>query len=167
MEENNNNFEPRIIAFVCNWCTYAGADRRAQTVSKYAKRRDCAFPWGAYRFHVAAESLRGRCRRNHHFGLPPQRLPLYTSGKFPRTPPLDGVPRHALTSWASTSSASAGRGSRLPKVPNGLMWSTTRSTRYDEMGPYTEYKKAANFRGGFRFVMSKIMKDRCLLRKGR
>lgn len=22
----NNEFEPKIIAFVCNWCTYAGAD---------------------------------------------------------------------------------------------------------------------------------------------
>lgn len=22
--ENNQEFEPRIVAFVCNWCTYAG-----------------------------------------------------------------------------------------------------------------------------------------------
>ena len=23
---NNNDFEPRIVAFLCNWCTYTGAD---------------------------------------------------------------------------------------------------------------------------------------------
>jgi F420-non-reducing hydrogenase iron-sulfur subunit len=23
---DNQNFEPRIIAFLCNWCTYTGAD---------------------------------------------------------------------------------------------------------------------------------------------
>ena len=22
----NNGFEPRIVAFLCNWCTYTGAD---------------------------------------------------------------------------------------------------------------------------------------------
>ncbi len=26
MKDMTENFEPRIIAFVCNWCTYAGAD---------------------------------------------------------------------------------------------------------------------------------------------
>ncbi len=28
-----NNFEPRIIGFLCNWCSYAGAD--AAGVSRY------------------------------------------------------------------------------------------------------------------------------------
>ena len=36
MEENNNIFEPRIIAFVCNWCTYAGADLTGTSRIKYA-----------------------------------------------------------------------------------------------------------------------------------
>ena len=26
MPEKENNWEPRIIAFLCNWCSYAGAD---------------------------------------------------------------------------------------------------------------------------------------------
>jgi F420-non-reducing hydrogenase iron-sulfur subunit len=26
MEKENRAFEPKIIAFLCNWCTYAGAD---------------------------------------------------------------------------------------------------------------------------------------------
>ena len=29
-------FEPKIIAFVCNWCTYAGADLAGTTRLKYA-----------------------------------------------------------------------------------------------------------------------------------
>jgi coenzyme F420-reducing hydrogenase delta subunit len=30
------NFEPKIIAFVCNWCTYAGADLAGTSRVKYA-----------------------------------------------------------------------------------------------------------------------------------
>ena len=30
------DFEPRIIAFVCNWCTYAGADLAGTSRLKYA-----------------------------------------------------------------------------------------------------------------------------------
>ena len=29
-------FEPKIIAFVCNWCTYAGADLAGTSRIKYA-----------------------------------------------------------------------------------------------------------------------------------
>ena len=31
-----DNFEPKITAFVCNWCTYAGADLAGTTRLKYA-----------------------------------------------------------------------------------------------------------------------------------
>lgn len=34
--DNNSAFEPRIIAFVCNWCTYAGADLTGTSRIKYA-----------------------------------------------------------------------------------------------------------------------------------
>lgn len=33
---NPNNFEPKIIAFVCNWCTYAGADLAGTSRIKYS-----------------------------------------------------------------------------------------------------------------------------------
>jgi coenzyme F420-reducing hydrogenase delta subunit len=33
---SDKNFEPRIIAFVCNWCTYAGADLAGTSRLKYA-----------------------------------------------------------------------------------------------------------------------------------
>ncbi|MCH4156873.1 MAG: hydrogenase iron-sulfur subunit [Muribaculaceae bacterium] len=36
MSETNQEFEPRIVAFVCNWCTYAGADLAGTSRLKYA-----------------------------------------------------------------------------------------------------------------------------------
>ncbi|MDR2520820.1 MAG: hydrogenase iron-sulfur subunit [Bacteroidales bacterium OttesenSCG-928-I14] len=32
----NNDFEPKILAFVCNWCTYAGADLAGTNRIKYS-----------------------------------------------------------------------------------------------------------------------------------
>lgn len=38
-------FEPRIVAFVCNWCTYAGADLTGTSRIKYASNvRIMRFP---------------------------------------------------------------------------------------------------------------------------
>ena len=31
----NNSFEPKIIAFLCNWCTYVGADLAGTSRLKY------------------------------------------------------------------------------------------------------------------------------------
>lgn len=33
--EGLNNWEPKIVAFVCNWCTYAGADLAGTSRYKY------------------------------------------------------------------------------------------------------------------------------------
>ena len=33
---SEDNFEPKIVAFVCNWCTYAGADLTGTSRIKYA-----------------------------------------------------------------------------------------------------------------------------------
>ena len=32
----DNTFEPKVVAFVCNWCTYAGADLTGTSRIKYA-----------------------------------------------------------------------------------------------------------------------------------
>lgn len=32
---NKDNFEPKIVAFVCNWCTYTGADLAGTSRMKY------------------------------------------------------------------------------------------------------------------------------------
>jgi len=38
-------FEPKIVAFVCNWCTYAGADLTGTSRIKYASNvRIIRFP---------------------------------------------------------------------------------------------------------------------------
>ena len=31
-----SDFEPKVVAFVCNWCTYAGADLTGTSRIKYA-----------------------------------------------------------------------------------------------------------------------------------
>ncbi len=36
MDNNESEFEPKIVAFVCNWCTYAGADLTGTSRIKYA-----------------------------------------------------------------------------------------------------------------------------------
>ena len=36
MSTSDQDFEPRIVAFVCNWCTYAGADLAGTSRLKYA-----------------------------------------------------------------------------------------------------------------------------------
>ena len=36
MSEINNDFEPNIIAFFCNWCTYTAADLAGISRKKYA-----------------------------------------------------------------------------------------------------------------------------------
>ena len=35
-EASSDSFEPKIVAFVCNWCTYAGADLAGTSRLKYA-----------------------------------------------------------------------------------------------------------------------------------
>ncbi len=35
MEEAKEGFEPKIIGFTCNWCTYAGADLAGTSRKKY------------------------------------------------------------------------------------------------------------------------------------
>ncbi len=36
MAENNKDFNPRIVAFLCNWCSYAGADLAGVSRMQYA-----------------------------------------------------------------------------------------------------------------------------------
>ena len=35
MENSDNNFEPKIIGFLCKWCSYAGADLAGTSRLKY------------------------------------------------------------------------------------------------------------------------------------
>ena len=35
MSDNNEEFEPRIVAFLCNWCAYTGADLAGTSRMQY------------------------------------------------------------------------------------------------------------------------------------
>ena len=35
MREDNNNWEPNIVGFLCNWCSYAGADLAGTSRMEY------------------------------------------------------------------------------------------------------------------------------------
>lgn len=35
-EQNNNDWNPKIVAFLCNWCSYAGADLAGVSRMQYA-----------------------------------------------------------------------------------------------------------------------------------
>jgi len=36
MTTTTDSFEPRIVGFLCNWCSYAGADAAGTSRMKYA-----------------------------------------------------------------------------------------------------------------------------------
>ena len=40
MSDNGNGFEPRIVGFLCNWCTYAAADTAGVSRMKQAPNVD-------------------------------------------------------------------------------------------------------------------------------
>ena len=71
-------FEPRIIAFMCNWCTYTAADNagvaRMEPVAQHS-----AHPRDVLRAHIARDGdarLPHRRRRRAGDGLPHRRLSL-------------------------------------------------------------------------------------------
>ena len=37
MSGNGKGFEPRIVGFLCNWCTYAAADTAGRFLAGYSK----------------------------------------------------------------------------------------------------------------------------------
>jgi len=69
-------FEPKITAFVCNWCTYAGATDRtsASSINQYPHHPPALHR--PHRFHAVAEGFRPWRGRHHRLRLPSERLPL-------------------------------------------------------------------------------------------
>lgn len=136
-------FEPRIVAFVCNWCTYAGADLTGTSRIKYASNvRIIRFPCTGRidymllikAFDEGADGIivSGRHPNDCH----------YTSGNF-----------HARRRWIMFRSlcdfmgidirrikfswVSAAEGAKWANVVNAAV----KSIR--ELGPYEEYKEVA------------------------
>ena len=95
-------FEPKIIAFLCNWCSYVsrfGRGQQGAVSSQYAKHQG-----DVYGDHIPSPYLEGlpeRGRRGHCCRLPYGRLPLLkrelpdhkASGHIEGTPEIHGFSR--------------------------------------------------------------------------
>lgn len=136
-------FEPRITAFVCNWCTYAGADLTGTSRIKYAPNvRIIRFPCtGRIDFMLILKALAQGADGVIVSGCHPNDC-HYTSGNF-----------HARRRWmmfrelldflgidtrrVQFSWVSAAEGAKWAEVVN----STVESIR--QLGPFESYQQVA------------------------
>ena len=145
--DNNSAFEPRIIAFVCNWCTYAGADLTGTSRIKYATNvRIVRFPCtGRIDFLLLLKAFASGADGIIVSGCHPNDC-HYTSGNF-----------HARRRWMVFRSLLDTLGIDTRRIryswvsaAEGAKWAdlvneTVATIR--ELGPYTEYKKVADYLG--------------------
>jgi coenzyme F420-reducing hydrogenase delta subunit len=138
------NFEPKIVAFVCNWCTYAGADLTGTSRIKYASNvRIIRFPCtGRIDYMLLLKAFDEGADGIMISGCHPNDC-HYTSGNFHARRrwimfrslcDFIGIDtRRIIFSWVS-----AAEGARWAEIVN----STVASVR--ELGPYDDYGKIAN-----------------------
>ncbi len=143
--ENVSEFEPRVVAFVCNWCTYAGADLTGTSRIKYATNvRIVRFPCtGRIDYMLILKAFGEGADGVIVSGCHPNDC-HYTSGNFHARRRwivfrslLDfmGIDIRRITfSWVS-----AAEGSKWADIVNSSV-GTLR-----ELGPYSEYRKVANY----------------------
>lgn len=145
--DSNSAFEPRIIAFVCNWCTYAGADLTGTSRLKYATNvRIVRFPCtGRIDFMLLLKAFSGGADGIIVSGCHPNDC-HYTSGNF-----------HARRRWMVFRGLLDTLGIDIRRIryswvsaAEGAKWAdlvndTVATIR--ELGPYTEYKKVADYLG--------------------
>ena len=145
MNENKTEFEPNIGAFVCNWCTYAGADLTGTSRLKYATNvKIVRFPCtGRSDFMLLLKAFAGGADGIIVSGCHPNDC-HYTSGNF-----------HARRRWIvfrglldfmgidvrriRYSWVSAAEGGKWADLVND----TVREIR--ELGPYTRYREVADY----------------------
>ncbi|MDD4820695.1 MAG: hydrogenase iron-sulfur subunit [Flavobacteriales bacterium] len=141
----NTEFEPKIIAFVCNWCTYAGADLTGTSRMKYASNvKIVRFPCtGRIDFMLLLKAFAQGADGVIVSGCHPNDC-HYTAGNFHARRRwivlrglMDflGIDVHRIRfSWVS-----AGEGAKWADLVNDMV----KDVR--ELGPYEDYKKAANY----------------------
>jgi len=142
---DNAVFEPKIIAFVCNWCTYAGADLTGTSRLKYATNvKIVRFPCtGRIDFLLLLKSFAQGADGIIVSGCHPNDC-HYTSGNFHARRrwiafrailDLMGIDiRRIQYSWVS-----AAEGSKWADLVNN----TVADIR--ALGPYSEYQKVADY----------------------
>jgi F420-non-reducing hydrogenase iron-sulfur subunit len=137
-------FEPKIVAFVCNWCTYAGADLTGTSRIKYAPNvKIIRFPCtGRIDFMLLLKAFANNADGVIVSGCHPNDC-HYTSGNF-----------HARRRWMvfrnlldfigidnrriKFSWVSAAEGAKWADVVN----KTVEEIR--KLGPYDEYRKVSH-----------------------
>ncbi|HEX2968370.1 MAG TPA: hydrogenase iron-sulfur subunit [Bacteroidales bacterium] len=136
-----SEFEPKVVAFVCNWCTYAGADLTGTSRIKYASNvKIIRFPCtGRIDFMLLLKAFENGADGIIVSGCHPNDC-HYTSGNFHAKRrwimfrdlmEFIGIEKERVTfSWVS-----AAEGARWAEVVN----TTVASLR--ELGPYTAYRK--------------------------
>ena len=136
-------FNPKIVAFVCNWCTYAGADLTGTSRIKYATNvKIIRFPCtGRIDYMLLLKSFAEGADGIIVSGCHPNDC-HYTSGNF-----------HARRRWVVFRSMLDFLGIDIRRIAfswvsaaEGAKWAelvneTVRNVR--SLGPYTEYHKAA------------------------
>ena len=141
----SNEFEPKVLAFVCNWCTYTGADLTGTSRIKYATNvRIIRFPCtGRIDFMLILKAFATGVDGVIVSGCHPNDC-HYTSGNF-----------HARRRWIVFRNlldylgidirrikffwVSAAEGAKWADVVNEAV------ANLRELGPYTEYHKVIDF----------------------
>jgi F420-non-reducing hydrogenase iron-sulfur subunit len=139
-----SDFEPKVVAFVCNWCTYAGADLTGTSRIKYASNvKIIRFPCtGRIDFMLLLKAFANGADGIIVSGCHPNDC-HYTSGNFhakrrwimfKELMDFMGIEMNRVTfSWVS-----AAEGARWAEVVNSTVG------RIRELGPYSSYKELVN-----------------------
>jgi len=71
------NYEPKIIGFTCNWCTYAAADLAGASRMQYPPNIRLVRVMCSGMVHPKlVVDFCARCRRRHDHGVTPGRMSL-------------------------------------------------------------------------------------------
>lgn len=153
----NKEFEPKILAFVCNWCTYAGADLTGTSRIKYASNvKIVRFPCtGRIDFMLLLKAFANGCDGVIVSGCHPNDC-HYTSGNF-----------HARRRWVLFRGLLDFMGIDIRRIKfswvsaaEGAKWAdivNTTVAEIRELGAYEEYQRAADFLAGNEEQIAKEM----------
>ena len=145
MNNNNSEFEPKIVAFVCNWCTYAGADLTGTSRLKYATNvKIVRFPCtGRIDFMLLLKAFAQGADAVIVSGCHPNAC-HYTIGNF-----------HARRRWITFRGLLDFMGIDIRRIQyswvsaaEGAKWADLVNTTVADiraLGPYTEYQKVAEY----------------------
>ncbi len=139
-----SDFEPKVVAFVCNWCTYAGADLTGTSRIKYSPNvKIIRFPCtGRIDFMLLIKAFANGADGVIVSGCHPNDC-HYTSGNF-----------HARRRWTMFRTLLNFMGIEVDRIQftwvsaaEGAKWAEVVNSTVDrikEMGPYKKYQEITN-----------------------